>query len=147
MPARCPDDLWAVHAVAHVFEMGPPCGRARMVRGTLDKWDDRNPFRGHLWWHLGLFTLEAGDIESALALYDKAIYTGDSDFYLDIQNAASFLARVEFKGAKVGARWKLLADYAEAHRDDHALVFTDLHSVMSLARERRFGAARATFSR
>lgn len=142
--ARCPDDLWAVHAVAHVFEMqGRHAEGREWFAVPLDKWDDRNPFRGHLWWHLGLFTLEAGDIESALALYDKAIYTGDSDFYLDIQNAASFLARVEFKGAKVGARWKLLADYAEAHRDDHALVFTDLHSVMSLARERRFGAARA----
>lgn len=141
---RNPDDLWAVHAVAHVFEMQGRHAEGRdWFSVPIDKWDDRNPFRGHLWWHLGLFTLETGDIEAALALYDQTIYTGASDFYLDIQNAASFLARIEFKGAKVGDRWKLLADYAEAHRDDHALVFTDLHSVMSLARERRFAAARA----
>lgn len=34
-----------------------------------------------------------------------------------------------------------LADHAETHIDDHALIFTDVHCVMSLAHERRFEAA------
>lgn len=136
------DDLWAVHAVAHVMEM-----QHRFDEGIdwfdtdADTWHDRNPFRGHLWWHLGLFLREANRFDEAIALYDRAIQANEAGFYLDIQNAASFLTRLEFSGIDVGNRWKSLADHAEANLDDHSLVFTDLHCVMALAREKRFDQA------
>lgn len=138
-----PNDLWALHAVAHVLEMQGRHdeGIAWLARPD-DAWADRNPFRGHLWWHLALQHLDAGNAEVPLALYDRSIYNANSNFYLDIQNAASLLARLEFCGADVGGRWTPLADHAETHLDDHALAFTDLHCMMSLARAERFAAAR-----
>lgn len=139
-----PNDLWAVHSVAHVLET-----QHRYQDGLAwtnfarDQWDDRNPFRGHLWWHRGLFLIEAGKLDEALALYDSAIYDTKSDFYLDIQNAAALLARLEFRGVDVGGRWEPLAGHAQGHFEDRALVFTDIHCVMSLARTGRFDDARA----
>jgi tetratricopeptide (TPR) repeat protein len=137
------NDLWALHAVAHVLEMqGRHEEGVAWLARPADAWADRNPFRGHLWWHLALQHLDAGDTAAPLALYDRSIYNADSNFYLDIQNAASLLTRLELCGADVGARWTPLADHAETHLDDHALAFTDLHCMMSLARTERFAAAR-----
>ena len=136
------EDLWGVHAVAHVLEM-----QGRRREGLLwldypaDRWDDRNPFRGHLWWHRALFALELGQYDQVLALYDRSIQSDDFQFYLDVQNAASMLLRLEFQGQNVGERWRPLADHAEEALDDHVLVFTDLHNVMALAREGRSDSA------
>ncbi|CAE6844825.1 hypothetical protein R69658_06891 [Paraburkholderia aspalathi] len=139
-----PEDLWAVHAVGHVFEMqGRDKEGIAWLDGDVNRWDDRNPFKRHIWWHLALFHIEAASYEEALSIYDQCVQAGSSDFYLDIQNAASLLARLEFVGLDVRDRWRALADHAESHIDDHALVFTDIHCVMSLAHEKRFDAARA----
>lgn len=136
------DDLWAVHAVAHVLEM-----EDRQDEGIVwlarpeNAWADRNPFRGHLWWHLALFYLESRRYDEVLALFDRSIRNDDSTFYLDTQNTASLLARLELLGINVGPRWSALADFAEKSIGDHALIFTDLHYMMALAKDGRFNAA------
>ena len=136
------EDLWALHAVAHVFEM-----QGRLKEGLAwldypaDAWDDRNPFRGHLWWHRALYYFEGGNYDAVLALYDRSIRSEKSDFYLDIQNAAALLARLEFAGVSVGDRWGELADHVESRLDDHVLAFTDTHAMMALARTDRSEAA------
>lgn len=139
-----PEDLWGIHAVAHVLEM-----QGRLAEGAawLDQpggtWADRNPFKDHLWWHTALFSLEAGDYERVLALYDSEVKVDEGGFYLDVQNAASLLLRLEFCGVNVGARWQQLADVAEKRVDDHILGFTDAHFMMALARDGRHSAAAA----
>ena len=137
-----PEDLWAVHAVAHVLEMqGRHKDGLAWLAYPADAWDDRNPFRGHLWWHRALYLYEAGDYDAVLALYDRSIRSETQDFYLDIQNAAALLARLEFAGAEVGERWLELADHVETRLDDHVLAFTDTHTMMALARTGRRDAA------
>jgi len=139
---RAPEDLWALHAVAHVLEM-----EDRQEEGVQwlsrpeDVWSDRNPFKGHLWWHLALFHIESKQYDEALALYDRSVRNDGSTFYLDIQNAASLLARLEFRGVNVGNRWGSLAEFAEKSIEDHALAFTDLHYMIALSKEKRFDAA------
>jgi tetratricopeptide (TPR) repeat protein len=109
-----PDDLWALHAVAHVLEM-----QGRLEEGInwlnypADHWQDRNPFRGHLWWHRALYSHELGDYDQVLELYDRSIRVEKNAFYLDIQNQASLLMRLEFQGVDIGQRWVELADYLE----------------------------------
>lgn len=139
---RNPDDLWAIHAVAHVMEMQDRQeeGIAWLAR-PADAWSDRNPFKGHLWWHLALFHLESGQYDQVLSLYDRSVQNDGSTFYLDIQNAASLLARLDLYGVDVGARWESLAEFAEKCIGDHGLIFTDLHYMMALAKQRRFDAA------
>ena len=137
-----PEDLWSVHAVAHVLEMQ---GRLKdgiaWLAQPIGTWSDRNPFKDHLWWHTALFPLEIGDYERVLALYDSEIKVDKNGFYLDVQNAASLLLRLELCGVDVGDRWGALADIVEMRVDDHVLGFTDTHFMMALARGGRRDAA------
>lgn len=131
---RNDDDLWAKHAVAHVLEM-----QCRHDEGSdwLDRpygvWEDRNPFKDHVWWHLALFALERGDMEKVFDIYEREVRVDESGFYLDVQNAASLLMRLELAGADVGERWAELADLAETRTDDHVMPFTDAHYMLALA--------------
>jgi tetratricopeptide (TPR) repeat protein len=94
-----PADLWAMHAVAHVLEM-----QGRLHEGIVwmdyapHAWAERNAMKSHLWWHLALFSLELGDYDRVLAIYDEAICQEKPAFYIEIQNAASLLLRLEFQG-------------------------------------------------
>ncbi|MDZ4735983.1 MAG: tetratricopeptide repeat protein [Rhodospirillaceae bacterium] len=140
--ARNRDDLWAIHAVAHVLEMQ---GRADEGLGWLDypagSWADRNPFKAHVWWHAALFALERGDPAHVLELYDRDIRVDESGFYLDVQNAASLLMRLTLAGIDVGDRWQPLADLAQTRTGDHVMAFTDAHYMMALAGAGRIEAA------
>ncbi|MGR8948157.1 MAG: tetratricopeptide repeat protein [Gammaproteobacteria bacterium] len=128
------DDLWAIHAVAHVLEMqGRLDDGIALLERDPNEWADRNPFQGHNWWHLALFALEKGDYDFVLKTYDERVITSNTEFFLDIQNGASLLKRLELLGVNVGDRWQSLADYAEQQIGDHVLSFTDLHSFMTLA--------------
>ncbi|MEM7543181.1 MAG: hypothetical protein AAF384_16580, partial [Pseudomonadota bacterium] len=97
------------------------------------EWADRNPFQGHNWWHLALFELEKGNHDRVLEIYDQLVITSNTEFFLDIQNGASLLKRLELQGVDVGERWDGLVEYAEKQIGDHVLSFTDLHSCVALA--------------
>jgi tetratricopeptide (TPR) repeat protein len=132
------DDLWAIHSIAHVLEMQ---GRIDEGITLLDRdpteWADRNPFQGHNWWHLALVGLEKGDYDFVLKIYDELIITSNTEFFLDIQNGASLLKRLELQGVDIGDRWDGLVGYAEKQIDDHVLSFTYLHSCIALAATNR----------
>jgi tetratricopeptide (TPR) repeat protein len=131
-----PQDLWALHGLTHVFEM-----QGRIEEGVALLTDaarflnDYNLFRGHLWWHLSLFRLSQSRFDEALALFDDAIYPQASTFYLDIQNGASLLARLEFQGVEVGAeRWRRLGEASLLNATQNTIWFTSMHHVMALIR-------------
>ncbi|MDE2565982.1 MAG: tetratricopeptide repeat protein, partial [Burkholderiales bacterium] len=69
LDARTP---WATHAVAQVMEMQ---GRfeegAAWLRQQREDWAEGNGLAPHLWWHQGLFRLEALDTAGALRLLDS----------------------------------------------------------------------------
>ena len=129
---RHPDDLWAIHAVAHVYEMqGDLQQGLAWLNQPLTKWGDRNPFKDHLWWHTALFALEKGEYARVLELYDDAVWPDSSKFYLDVQNAASLLARLVSFGVDVGDRWDALATVSAERNGDHVLLFTEPHYTMA----------------
>lgn len=134
-----PQDLWALHGLTHVFEMqGRIAEGLALLGGAARFLDDYNLFRGHLWWHLSLFRLTEGELDAALELFDREIYPGTSGFYLDVQNAASLLARLEFQGLDVGAeRWARVAEGALKTSTQTTLWFTAMHQVMALTRSGR----------
>ena len=137
------NDPWAVHAVAHVFEM---TGRYRegieWLKGLKGAWNQANNFRYHLWWHRCLFHLEIGQFNDALDLYDHEVRADtQSTEYLDMANAASLLWRLDDAGVDVGDRWRELADKSELRIGDHLLAFADAHYMMALATDQRDDAA------
>ena len=143
--ARNPEDLWSVHAVAHALEMqgSPAAGDAFFAQcgaapgDDADPWPTKNPFVGHIWWHAALFPWKAGDHDRVLWLYDHRILPSGTEFFLDLQNLASLLARLESAGVDVGDRWEQLADHSAARTGDHVLTFTDVHCALALARAGR----------
>ena len=67
-----PKDVWAVHAMAHVFEMeGSQREGVDFLTTTAPDWSP-SFFAIHNWWHRGLYHLELGEIDQVLALYDQA---------------------------------------------------------------------------
>ena len=141
---HAPDDLWALHALAHVLEMDE-----RFQEGCalipLDEpaWDDRNPFKNHVWWHRALYAVELGRDAEVLQLYDAHLAPGARPFYLDVQNAASLLARLQFLGIDPGERWQALVAPVRALADDFNGAFTEPHKVLALAAAGELGEAEA----
>lgn len=125
-------------------------GRAREGEQTLSavsqRLNDFNLFRGHLWWHLALFKLALGRDDEVLKLWDEQIFPEASAFYLDQQNAASLLARLEIQGVAVGQRWEKVAQAAEQTLGQHLVLFTVPHQAMALARTGRLRALAETLA-
>lgn len=126
-------DIWAAHAVAHVSEMrGRPREGIRWIASLGTAWQGCSNFALHLRWHESLYHLELEEYDRALDLYDREVRAQQSREYLDVANAVSLLWRLEQAGVHVGARWSELSLLAAERRDDHALVFVDMHYVMAL---------------
>jgi len=145
-----PTDGWGAHAVAHVFEMQ---GRQEEGIAWLARlephWSQLNNFVHHLWWHRAMFHLERHEFDAVLELYDQRFRNLASplvvkmpDLYIDIQNAASMLFRLERHGVDVGNRWREIAELAEARIGDCLSAFTLPHWMMALAAAGRDAAAR-----
>jgi hypothetical protein len=132
--AFAPDDLWALHALAHVLEMDERFEEGcSLIPLAHHAWDDRNPFKNHVWWHRALYAVELGRDDEVLQLYDTHMAPQARPFYLDVQNAASLLARLQLLGCDVGARWQALAAPVRELADDFNLAFTEPHKVLALA--------------
>lgn len=129
------NDLWAVHAVAHVLnDRGEHYAGVSFFNQFDKNWDDRNAMREHLWWHEGLLWWELGEFDKALNMYDEYFAKNITPFYLDVQNSASFLWRLETAGVDVGDRWSKITDVAMKRIDDRYLPWTDVHVAMVLGR-------------
>jgi tetratricopeptide (TPR) repeat protein len=131
---RNPNDLWAIHSVAHVLEtQGRSAEGVTWLDYPTDAWDDRNPFRGHIWWHAALFNAAQGNYDKVLSLYDNEITSVNTPQNVDVQNLASLLARLELRSVDIGDRWAALAEHGKARIGDHAIVFNDIHWSLAMA--------------
>jgi tetratricopeptide (TPR) repeat protein len=144
-----PGDLWAAHAVAHVMEMqGRRSEGITWLTTLAPNWEGSHNLQHHLWWHVALFTLEYGDHAAVLELYDTRfrnlaapLTVASPDVYIDVQNAASILFRLQRLGVDVGNRWEELADKAEARIGDCQSAFTLPHWLMALTATGRTASA------
>ena len=145
-----PADFWGIHAIAHVMEMQ---ARRREGIDLLDRHEQYfaggNNLIHHLWWHRAMFHLEQHEFDAVLDLYDRRFRNLASplnqalpDLYIDVQNAASMLFRLERHGIDVGDRWGEIADKAEQRIGDCLSAFTQPHWMMALAATERDDAAR-----
>lgn len=125
-------DGWAVHAVAHVLEMqGRAAQGADFLSGTADGWAPNSMFAFHLWWHLALFHLDAGDASSALKMFDEGISAAGFGQALELVDGSSLLWRLSLLGHDVGHRWQGLADKWASRIDDAYYAFNDVNAMMA----------------
>jgi tetratricopeptide (TPR) repeat protein len=126
-----PRDVWAVHALTHVFEMqGSQQDGITFLTASAPDWS-ASFFAVHNWWHRGLFHLELGEIEEALALYDSRLRATRSTEWLDVVDAAALLWRLALSGADVTERAAALAADIDGLVTSPVYVFNDWHAVMA----------------
>ncbi|MDM0106170.1 tetratricopeptide repeat protein [Variovorax sp. J22R24] len=127
-----PHDTWAVHAVAHVYEMqGRVDEGIRWLTTGTAHWQQGNALAVHNHWHLALMHLWNEDHASALALYDRAIAPGAASMAMDLVDASALLWRLGLRGVDVASRWAALAS---RWRDQAAWgwsVFNDVHALLA----------------
>src|SRR6478609_5051102 len=148
--AANPDDVWAIHAVVHTYEMqGRVDEGIAFLRSDATRWESGNLFTVHNWWHLALYELEAGRPERALAIYDAEIHhAGSLGVPIEMLDASALLWRLYLEGADTGGRFDALAD-SWAAKDDLTpwYAFNDVHAVMGYAGAGRLDDARGLVTR
>jgi hypothetical protein len=127
-----PRNVWAIHAVAHSFEM-----RACSDRGVnwLDSnracWTRENQMQSHVWWHYCLYLLESGDAASVLSIYDQSMAPAKIDHVpAKLVNGSSMLWRLYLQGIEVAGRFADIAEAWQSHVDHPWCAFNDIHAVM-----------------
>lgn len=145
-----PENIWATHAVTHVLYM-----QGRYVEGVdwiaslQGNWQDVGQMQFHVWWHKCLFHLERGEHDATLAGYDNWVRNPNHvlvqampDLYIDLQNGASLLWRLELAGVNVGVRWEEMATLVAQRLDDLSNPFTSAHFAIILAAVGDFDSCR-----
>ncbi|XP_039664595.1 tetratricopeptide repeat protein 38 isoform X2 [Perca fluviatilis] len=132
--ALTPDDAWAVHSVAHVYEMKAEVDKGLKFMESREKdWQISDVLASHNYWHWALYFIEKGQYEAALQIYDSQVFrrckaTGSM---LDTVDACSMLCRLEMEGVCVKDRWRELLQVTQPHTDDHVTLFNDMHFLMA----------------
>jgi tetratricopeptide (TPR) repeat protein len=142
-------NYFAHHVKAHVFDTEcRPREGCDWLAEQVRHWELGNNLIHHLWWHRALLELDLGELDAVLNSYDTNIRNLNEsmtravpDHYVDLQNAASLLWRLEQLGVDVGDRWRELADKAEARLGDVGHLLLVPHLMLALAATQRHGAA------
>ena len=127
------DDLWARHALAHVYESIDDTPAALdLLESSVDRWDEQDLLATHIWWHLALRLLARGDRAAAVAVFDDRRPHATTAFQLCDQT--SLLWRLELDGCDGGDRWDELADRWDQAAERHTCAFLDVHAALVFAR-------------
>lgn len=139
-----PDDLWARHALAHVYESTDDTSAAvELLEGSVERWSAQDLLATHIWWHLALRLLASGDSSRALAVFDERQPHATTAFQLCDQT--SLLWRLELAGCDAGDRWDTLADCWDSVAERHTCAFLDVHAALAFARRPGHPGARRWF--
>lgn len=142
--ARDPRDAWAVHAIAHVYEMrGDTDAGLNWLNASASGLSPDNGLMYHNWWHLALLHLDRDDHRAALDVYDTKVRPDPaSDVVLEWIDASALLWRLHLDCVDTGNRFALLADRWERAVDDRIYAFNDLHATMAFLGANRMEQAR-----
>ena len=87
-----------------------PRGRGHQVHDVREHRLGTGNFTVHLWWHLGLYHLEAGRIDDVLSIYDAEVHHNAPGGPLEMLGASAMLWRLRLDGVDTGDRPAKLAD-------------------------------------
>lgn len=134
-----PADPWAHHALAHVMlTQGRIDEGIAFLEEVAHHWQGLNSFmRTHNWWHLALFYLSRDRGDAVLDIFDTQVWACEKGYSQDQVGAVSLLARCEFAGVDVGARWDDVAAHVAARGADTTSPFLTLQYLYALERAAR----------
>jgi hypothetical protein len=139
--ARDPACPMGVHAVAHaVGESDRHRRGAQWMRAQRAQWAVRSRMLTHNAWHLAMFDVDDGNIESAINILDRTLLPAAERWPLDGCDAATLLLRVGREGVDVASRWARLSDAFARTWHGGYWPFVDLHAGLvhwSAGREER----------
>lgn len=130
---RNPKNVWAVHAVAHTYEM-----QARFALGMnymdtrLADWATGNFYTVHNWWHYALYAIEAGQEDRALEIHDAALFTPEqAGISLQLLDASALCWRLLLNGRIEHARFLAQAQRWKSKIEPAFSAFNDAHMMMA----------------
>jgi hypothetical protein len=120
-----------VHAVAHAYaESGRHREGARWMREQRAHWSTESRMRTHNAWHLAMFDVEQGHIESALATLDRTLLPASIESALDACDTAGLLWRLTTEGVHAAPRWRRLSDAFDGVTPGF-WPYVDLHAALA----------------
>lgn len=127
---------WSHHALAHVMlTTGRVPEGIKFMRKASESWQGLNSFMyTHNWWHLALFHINNGDPDKVFETYDTHCWGIDKSYAEDQIGAVSLLARMEFAGMDVGARWVDVGDHLRVRAGDTLQPFMTMQYLYGLAK-------------
>ena len=127
----------AAHSLSHaMFEQGDMEAGRTFLAQWLPAHDRLSFLHGHLWWHVALMALDAGDFDGALAIYEQQIKPAGRPFpplniYTD---GASLLWRLSLAGkAGLEPHWRDVSAYGDKHFPQAGAHFADVHYALVAA--------------
>lgn len=125
-----PRDIWASHALAHVFKMeGRQEEGVAFLDSTVDDWQD-SYFANHNWIHKALYHIELGDFGTLVPLYDARIRAERDVAWVRVVDFTAALWRLSLFGVDVSDRAQALVDDVNALVGEPVYIFNDWHAVM-----------------
>jgi hypothetical protein len=126
-------DIWARHALAHVYESKDDTDAlSRLLLPTVDVWTPQTGLSNHVWWHVGLRQLHAGDTAAALGVLDERLVSTTA---FGLADATSLLWRIGLVDPSAhDGWWARLADHWATNEQRHTCGFLDMHAAMAFAR-------------
>lgn len=135
--AQNPRNANAAHFKAHAqYEIGETRAGLAYLTDWMRDYSSNAVLHGHLSWHMGLWSLQTGDLETMWRAVDEAIGPGGAKG-LPINvltDTAALLYRAELAGAEVTPeRWQQISDYAARFFPTPGQSFADIHAALAHA--------------
>ncbi|SFR52729.1 tetratricopeptide repeat protein [Litoreibacter janthinus] len=133
-----PNSAHSAHIRAHLYyEEQEDEEGFRYLSDWWKRYDPAGALYNHVSWHVGLWSLETGDLDRMWEVLDGAIAPEHSQGPpLNVMtDTAALLFRAELAGVTVPIeRWKKISAYALARFPKPGLGFADLHAAIAHAR-------------
>lgn len=132
--ARDPACPLGVHAVAHAMaESGRPRHGGQWMREQRTHWATDSRMCTHNAWHLAMFDMDAGDVDSALVTLDGWLLPASANSALEACDTAALLWRLERDGIDCAHRWQQVSDAFVQVSSPGFWPFVDLHAALAHA--------------
>src|SRR5258708_33524578 len=130
---RDKNDAWAIHAVAHVFEMTNRVdeGEQWLLTHASD-WVESS-LAVHIAWHQALYYCDLRHWDRVLELYDTRIRASASTVVMELLDASALLWRLELYGVDLGDRWQGVAVAGETRSCVAGRGFEGMPGLVAIA--------------